>query len=230
MSEEREKFIEIKVYQDCAMITSEQELGDDVPPQKTVKTVKIEDFIKAFSEAELDYSSPILPPNCVRYKEKGNQTIVMLLHEETTFTASCGSETYENCIRPNVLMVYYLNKDENAQYSISRTEAYGIKDSPNLITANTVLFGLPFPNIGTDGWVCWGSNSISGKFKSLVGLKAYVDRVFNSPFNNHLFNGGSLHPFGIHSNHDLFRYLQGKDHFPYEILENLGNRRTLGSL
>jgi hypothetical protein len=225
---EKELPIEIKVFKNSAIITDSKIVGGNVI-QKIIKTVKIEDFIKSFREAEMDYTSPILPSNCIKYKEKGNETIVMLLHEEARFNAICGESTYNNCVRPTILMVYHLHKDNN-NYSISKTEAYGVKDSVNLISANTVLWGLPFPNIGTDGWVCWGSNSVAGTFKTLGGLKAYIERIFNSPFNSHLFNSASLHPYGIRSNHDLFNFLKDKDHFPYEILENLGSSKTVGSI
>jgi hypothetical protein len=127
-------------------------------------------------------------------------------------------------------MVYSLIKDSNNEYSISGTQAYGVKDSVNIVSDKTILWGLPFPNIGTDGYVCWGSNSVAGKFKSLTSLKVYVERIFNSPFNNHLFYSSGLSPFGINSNHDLFKFLQDKPYFPYEILENLGSKKTIGSI
>jgi hypothetical protein len=223
--------ITIEIYRDSAIITEPKvtDPGKKIV-QYSVKTIKVESLIKAFNETELDIVSPILPPNCVKYREKGNTTVLALLHEEKVYNATVSGQKYDNCIRPNIVMIYHLRKDNSEQYSIQNTQAFGIKDNPSMIGPNTILYGLPFPNVGADGWVCWGNNSVSGTFKSLVGLKAYCDRLFTSPFNNHLFNAYGLGIHGIRNEHDLFAACQNKANFNYDLLENLGQRKTLGDI
>jgi len=221
--------INISIYRNFAIIDEPEIINiEEKIVRHTVKTVKIETFVKAMSETTIDIVSPILPPNCIRYREKGNEVIVILFHEMAKFSADCQGERFDNCIRPNMVMVYYLNQT-NGSYNIKTVKAYGIAESAGMIGPKTRLYGLPFPNVGSDGWVCWGSNSISGTFNSLVGLRIYVDRFFSTPFNSHLFNSSLLNMHGITGPQELFKALQDKDHFPVEYFENLGNK-TLGDL
>jgi hypothetical protein len=223
--------IKIEIYRDNAVIIEPKitDVGKKIY-KNVVKTVKLDSLIKAFSETELDIVSPILPPNCIRFREKGNSTVITLLHEEKRFTATVSGIRYENCVRPNMLMVFHLSKDSTNNYSIRNSQAFGIKDNPAMISEATVLYGLPFPNIGADGWICWGNNSVAGSFKSLVGLRAYCDRLFAAPFNNHLFNSYGLGVHGISNEHDLFKAIQDKPAFNYDLFENIGQRKTIGDL
>lgn len=223
---EANKIAHIDILANAAIITYNEQGSFD---KKVCKTIKLETLIKAFQTTQTKLVSPILPNNCIKYEEKGNTVIVRLLHEQTKFTATCFGKVYEEVIRPTCLMTYKLNK-QGETYSIIGTELFGIIDDPLLISNNTQLYGLPFPNISANGWICWGNNSIAGNFRSLTGLKVYIERLFKAPFNDHVFNTGFLRNFGINGPADLFKYLQGKEKFPNEILENLGTGHTIGSL
>lgn len=223
--------IKIEIYKELAIITQPVILKEEDNFYKNiVKTVKVESLIKAFNETELNIASPILPLNCIKYKESGNSIKVILLHEERHFNAIVSEKIYDNCIRPNLIFVFTLRKDAGDNYAITNTQAYGIKDSPAIVSDRTILYGLPFPNVGADGWVCWGNNSISGTFKSLVGLRSYCDRFFASPFNNHLFNSYLLKNHNINNHYEFFKYLQNKPMFNYDLMENLGTQRTIGDI
>lgn len=187
-----------------------------------VKTLKIESLVKAFRDTETTIESPLLPLNTIKYKEHGNSIIVLLYYPETKFTAHYSNEVFENCARPNLIMQFVLNKNDNL-YTISKSNCFGVKEKDILINENTKLYGLPFPNIGSGGWICWGSNSMSGSLVSLMGLNVYIDRLFGSPFNTHLFNTVLLKPFGINSPKELFQYLTTVDVFPQAMLENYNN-------
>jgi hypothetical protein len=214
-----DEFINIKIFRDYAIIQ------EPLTKKKFLnKTVKLESLTKAFSETEITIASPILPHGCIRYKEKGNEVIVIVFHEGTPFDADCYGNIYTNCIRPNIIMAYYLNVD-NGIYNIKTVKAFGVIDPIGTLNENTRLYGLPFPNVGTDGWVCWGSNSVAGTFTSLVGLRVNYNRFFAMPFNNHLFNSGALGMFGITTPQQLFTAIQDKNVFPNDLLENLGNRK-----
>jgi hypothetical protein len=201
---------------------------------RTTKTIKLDSLIKAFKNAETKISSPILPVNTIRYQEEGSNVAILLYHEPTTFTATCFGKTYENCCRPGLIMKYILGVEDKGEvgkeYSIHDTKCFGLVDSQMLLNSKSQLYGLPFPNISSEGWICWGSNSIAGKVKSLTGLGMYVNRLFNSPFNDHIFHNALLKNYGINSPEDLFKYIQGKERFPTELLENLGRNFTLGTL
>ena len=197
------------------------------------KTVKLENIIKSFSSVNMGIESPILPNNCIKFKEKGNSTCIILYYEPTTFTAHLSNgSVYENVSRPGIIMKFDLGKNTvTNQYNIQNTNCYGVKDPYIALNDNTRLYGLPYPNISSSGGICWGSNSIGGNFTSLVGLKSYIDRLFTSPFNNHLYNHTFLRSVANIDGHiELFKFLQDKPHFPIEIFENLGTDFTLGKL
>lgn len=195
-----------------------------------VKTIKLESLIKVFSSTESKIETPILPTNTIKYSEKGNSCNIILYHEKSTFTATYSDGTiFENCVRPPMILKYQLNND-NGTFRISNSSAYGIVDDLLLINDNTQLFGLPFPNISSDGWICWGNNIMSGNIKSLIGLRNYIDRLFIAPFNNHLFNYSFLKNFGINDPKDLFKSLQNIDLMPKHYLENLGRDFKLKSI
>jgi len=215
--------ISIDIFDSAANISFNQEFGTEV------KTIKIDSLVKAFNGTDVSIESPILPLNTIQYKEKGNSIIVITAYPQCKFNATYKDIVYENCIRPNLVLKFELNKNNNI-YNISNTICFGLKDDLTLLTSKTKLYDMPFPNIGNGGWVCWGANSISGSLISLTGLNIYINRLFNSPFNNHLFKAGLLNPFGIHNVEDFFKFLQNKETFPREILINTSNNLTLGDL
>lgn len=220
------KIASIDILPNAAIITYKESNG----LTRIVKTVKLESLIKAFQSTDTKLSSPILPSNCIRYEEKGNSVVIILLHEQTRFTATCFGKIYENVLRPNLIMKYTLHK-RGETYSIGATDCFAIADDPMLISTNTQLYGMPFPNISPSGWICWGNNSIAGNFRSLTGLKVYVERLFKAPFNDHVFNSQFLKNFDINGPAQLFELLQQEsDRFPNQILENLGRQFTLGSI
>jgi len=196
----------------------------------TCKTVKLESIIKAFSSVNVAIESPILPMNCIKYKEKGNAIDVLLYHEPTRFTATVGNEKFENCLRPGLILKYGLTKSGEDSYSISNSACFGVKDPYIMLRNTTRLYGLPFPNIGTGGWICWGSNSAGGTVTSLVGLRSYIERLFSSPFNTHLFNSSLLNnTHQISTPQGLFKYLQTLDRWDDSLFET-ANGVTIGSL
>lgn len=197
------------------------------------KTIKLESLLKAFQNTDTNIESPLLPLNCIRYRELGSTVSVVLYHGPRTFTATCSGQTFENCIRPGIIIKYILNVDTDyngKKYTINDTRCYGVIDDSVLFGNKTQLYGLPFPNISSEGWVCWGSNSVAGEIRALTGLGVFVDRLFNSPFNSHVFHNSLLKAYGIQVPTDLFTFIQNKNKFPTELLENLGANWNLGML
>ena len=212
--------ISINIFDNAAQIINKKE----------VKTVKLESLIKVFSSTESRIETPILPLNTIKYSEKGNSISIILYHEQSIFTATYSDGTiFENCVRPPMVIKYILNND-NGTFRINNSLAYGVVDDLLLINNDTQLFGLPFPNIGSDGWICWGSNTMSGNLKSLMGLRNYIDRLFMAPFNNHIFNYSFLKNFGISTPQELFKSLQNIPVMPKHYLENLGRDFKLKTL
>lgn len=197
---------------------------------QAAKTIKLESLVKAFKETDSKIQSPILPIGTIKYSEYGLYKNIIIYIAPSKFNATVGNNVFENCCRPAMLFKVQLSTSNSGDYIISGTSIFGIKDSYLMLSENTQLFGLPFPNIGSGGHICWGSNSMAGTLKSLMGIPAYIDRLFNSPFNNHLFNTDFLKTFGINTPEKLFEYIKDKDVFPLELLEGLGRNYTLSSL
>lgn len=233
-TQEKRAGIVIEIFDNSSQVTIRDTVSN-VHKQElnTVKTVKLESLVKAFQNAETKITTPIIPPNTIKYEEKGNLIYLLLYYEPSHFTATCYKNQYENCARPGLIMKYGLNIEENAQgrtFKICETKCFGVVDDLLLLNENSQLYGLPFPNIGNDGWICWGGNSIGGNFKSLMGIRSYVDRLFKSPFNDHVFNSPLLKNFGISTPESFFTFIQDKPVFPKELLENLGRKYTIGTI
>jgi hypothetical protein len=221
----------IKVYGNNCIV----DINNNNGKGNTIKTVKLESLVKAFQNTDTKIESPILPLNCIRYQEHGSNISVILYHPPKKFNATCFKDVFEDCIRPGIVIKYILGykNDPNygRSYNIQDSRCFGVVDDFGLFSNKTQLFGLPFPNISSEGWVCWGSNSIGGEIRALTGLYVYIDRIFNSPFNSHIFHNALLKNYGINEPRDLFKYIQGRDRFPNELLENLGAKNwTLGKL
>ena len=219
------KFI-IEIYDNTSNIISFKNNERNIKVSKTVKT---ESLVKAFKDTETSIESPLLPLNTIKYKEKGNTIEIILYYPPANFDATCFDVIYENCIRPGIIMSYKLNQIESG-FTINKTSCFGVKDDIILLNDNTKLYDLPFPNIGSGGWICWGSNSMSGILKTLMGLNVFINRLFNSPFNNHLFEVSLLKPFGINNVQDFFKFIQNKPVFPPELLINNNSNKTIRSL
>lgn len=201
-----------------------------------IKTVKLDTLIQAFQKFGLGTETPILPRNCIKYKEKGGNIVIVLAYSPSKFNATMSidrsvpnskPEVFENCPRPSVLMMFEMRKNDDESFYLNQTRAYCIKEDLALITKKTRVFMLPFPNIGEDGWVCWGSNNIGSNFKSLIGLDRLVDLLFNSPFNHDLFRGNSFADAGISSPKQLFEYIKDKDIFPDNLFVNSSRSHSL---
>lgn len=196
----------------------------------TTKVVKIPTLVKAFQEHAVPLETPIMPVGCIKYKEKGNHAIVITYHPETRFTAKWRDNVYENCVRPAIIMSSTLYVNGDGSFSLKGSQVFGVKDPAILINDNTRLQRLPFPNIYDNGNVCWGGNSIAGSFKVLTGIGQYVDRIFNSVFNNDLFSNGHVRQFGLETPGDVFNFLKDKETFPQELFREMGSSYTIRSL
>lgn len=191
-----------------------------------IKTVKLDSVIKAFSSTKTAIDSPILPKNCIRYKENGNGCTVLVYHEPTKFTATLADDTIvENCVRPGLVVRYQLNKLANDNFTLSGSHVFGIKVPYIAVNDNTKLYGLSFPNVSSNGWICWGGMNNSGTFNSLVSLSDYIERFFvGSKFNNHLFSSPGLRILGINGYKEFFQYISNcGDIFPNELYDDIGN-------
>lgn len=193
----------------------------------TSKTVKIQTLIKAFQDQDGGISTPVLPRNTIKYVEKGNKATLFLYGEPTHFKATVGDKIYENCSRPGLVMIIYLNCEPTG-WSMCDSKAFAVKEDRLLLNDHVKLYGLPFPNVSDTGWICWGNNASGGVFASLTGLGMLIDRLFNSPFNNHVFHSGSFRHLGIENHHDFFKYIQDKPFFPEELLLNSVGSPVLG--
>lgn len=196
----------------------------------TCKTIKLEDLVKAFSGIKVAIKSPLLPQNCIRYSENGNIVTVLLFHEQARFNATVFNNNYENCLRPRMIMKYSLLK-ANDSYIMQNSSCFGVKDQFIALNNNTQLYGLPFPNINSSGWICWGSNSSGGNFRSLIGLSLYIDRLFGTPFNNHLYNSSLLKTtHGFDGPEALFKYTSDLKEWDDSLFEHIGTSYTLDKI
>lgn len=217
----------IKIFGNSCIVTTKQKDNCFI-----AKTVKLESLIKVFQNTSAKIESPILPLNTLRYQEEGTQVAIILYHEPVRFNATYSSKVYENCIRPGVIIKYTLSVKDGIEktYTICGTRCFGVLDSPIMFSKNTQLYGLPFPNISSEGYVCWGGNNMGGELKALTGLNSYVLRLFNSPFSGHGFSSQNMRNLGINNPGDLFKYLQNRETFDNQLLEHLGRSFTLGNL
>jgi len=168
--------INIELMGNSAIIRSPSKCGR----ADAAKTVKITTLVRAFQDQDRGMETPILPKNTLKYVERGNKAIIYVYSEPTHFKATVGDQIYENCSRPGLVMIIELNMEGNA-WSVRDSKIFAIKDDRLLINNETKLYGLPFPNISDDGWICWGSNASGGTFHSLTGLGMLIDRLFGSP-------------------------------------------------
>lgn len=202
--------------------------------ENIAKTIKLESLIKAFQTTENKICSPILPYGTIKYIENGNNIEIIVLHKSNKYEMTCNKKIYENCITPNIVIKYILKVTDSGTmgklYNISETTMFGIRDNVQLIGNGTKLYGLPFPNVDSKGWMCWGANSLSGQISALSGLSNYIDRFFTTPFNGHLFNSSFLSQFGINKPEDLFDKISNADNFPVEYLEHLSSKNVLGGM
>lgn len=193
------------------------------------KTVKLSTLVNAFKSDNSGYESPILPKNAIRYLERGNKSVLIIYAEPTTFTATVDGKKYENCTRPGLVMSINLNSSKSG-WTINECKCFAVKEDRLMINKDTRVYGLPFPNISDNGWICWGSNSTGGNFQSLTGLGLLIDRLFNSPFNNHVFSSSLFSHLGIKDHHDFFKFIQDKPSFPDELLIKTANALKIGDL
>lgn len=228
-----EKKIDIKISNNVALLN----ISNDIEEMQH-KTVKLEDLIQAFQKFGLGVDTPILPRSTIRYRERGGKITLILAYPATKFTAVLqanidGVETkFENCARPAILMCFELCKNEDNSFNLTNSNAYGIKEDLLLINLKTPVFNLPFPNIGEDGWICWGGNNVGSRFTSLMGLDSLINILFSSKFNSDLFNRNAFADLGISSPNDFFTYIQGKDIFPDGLFLHSGRRAnfTIGDI
>lgn len=205
---------------------------------RTSKTVSIQSLMKSFKSFVSSTSSPILPTNCIKYKEAGNYIYLGLYHKSERFTATLdlrdGAPTvFENCVRPPMIMVYKLGIRGDGGYSLHETLAYAVtEESAMLVDNKTELYRPPFPNIGDAAAVCWGSTARgnSSELNSLTGLGMYCDKLFNTQFNSDLFNATLMSSLGISRPADLFKRLQTEEFFPAELLLKLHTKKTVGGI
>lgn len=199
------------------------------------KTIGTKQLVKIFKTSSTRLATPLLPRGTVRYSETGNTGSLTLFHEATSFTLTYdgydSAEIFENVKRPNVIMNFKLSLNKDNTYYVTDSKCYGVIDSYITLSEMTPLYELPFPNIGGDGYICWGGNKlINGHFKSLMGFTAFVDILFNSPFNDDLFYGHTSTMYNIKNPKDLFKILQESDTFPEGLLSTSSSSPKLGDL
>jgi len=194
------------------------------------KTVKIESLVKAFQDKGTGINTPVLPVGTIKWQEKGNRAFLFLYSPPVKFDANYKSEVITDCIRPGVIMKFELQVNKK-NFTLSQTFAWAVKDAPMFFNDNTILYNLPFPNVSDSGWVCWGGGSVlSGEFQSLCGLGNYINRLFNAPFNNDLFQGSLFRHVGFDTPLGLFNFLKGKEEFPDQLYVDSGRNYTLGTI
>lgn len=236
MSEKVEKkqseSLNIELFGDYAIVTSpvspvrnNSTLDIFETGVKSKKTVSIESLLKVFKDQNVGMKTPILPIGTIRYIEKGTNTEIILFSPESKFVATVGDKKFDS-VRPNLVMKFILRVN-NGTYTISDTRLFAVKENAVLLNDKSKLYALPFPNISDNGWICWGSNGLSGSFTSLMGLPMYIDRLFAAPFNNHLFQGRLFKSLGFDTHVGLFEYLEGKETFPDELYIDVG-KNTFG--
>ena len=144
------------------------------------KFVTIQDVAAAFTGAELD--TDWLPPGIVRagYCQHGAYAVYAVPPQVVSIALA--QEGKEDLLTitipiPATLMVgieasYYLAALGNAEFS-----------------PEAALFHAPFPNVNTNGKICWGGNSPK---RAGPGCMPEAWRLFfTTPFNNHLVSGKS---------------------------------------
>jgi hypothetical protein len=217
--------ITVEICGNKAIITSPSHNGS-----QHKKTLKVDTLVKAFQEQGTGIQSPLLPLGTIKYKEKGNSAILIIYSPPAKFNAQYQSDTFENCIRPGLVMRFNLGVRDNT-YNLIDTYVWAVKEAPLFLNENTPLYALPFPNINDKGWVCWGgTNTLAGSLRSLMGLPVYIDRLFGAPFNNDLFQGALFRHAGFDTPRGLFEFLKDKEEFPESLYVDAGYNTKLGGI
>lgn len=140
--------------------------------------------------------TPILPKGTVLYQEDASGTkVVVLERDRARRDVTFHNTPYNQVGHPKLLFAFLVKHDE-----IKACQIVAIKDVT--IKPNSRLFRYPFSNVYSDNRACWPELA-SIKIKNLYELQNLPDLFFNSPANNHLFQGENLR--------EWFFTLQNKD-------------------
>ncbi len=140
--------------------------------------------------------TPILPKGTVLYQEESDGTkIVVLERERARRDVIFHNTPYSQVGHPKLLFAFLVKQD-----MIWACQIVVVKDVS--IKPKTKLYRYPFSNVYSDNRACWPELT-NIKIKSLFELQNLPDLFFNSPANNHLFEGENLR--------EWFYKLQNKD-------------------
>lgn len=168
-------------------------------------------LLRRYKEKHVVCTSPILPKGTLLYQEDNRGGYIIAIEvEPQQRDVMFYQTTFENVGHPRLIFVFEVNESRTAKANL-----FAVKDP--VIKATTKLYRYPFANVYSNGSCCWPELS-SVSIEDPVQLSNLVHLFFNSPHNNHLFNGENLR--------ELFSKLSGKD-FDFAMLKPFGT--TFGS-
>ncbi|GGG18306.1 hypothetical protein [Paenibacillus abyssi] len=153
--------------------------------------------ISEFSPVVKTACTPILPKGTVLYQEESNGTkIIILERDKAQRNVQFHDSVYEQVGHPKLLFAFAVRGKH-----IRGCRIFAVKDA--VIKPATELYRYPFANVyKEDQRACWPE--LSGiEINNLFELQNLPELFFNSPANNHLFQGENLR--------EWLMKLQGKD-------------------
>ena len=139
-------------------------------------------FRKIF--ADVGFKTPLLPPQCRLYIEKGSRAAVVIerppIKQAISFEITPGKiQIYEDVFVPQSLFTLIFDRDRFWRGYLASLP--GTLDLPKQLNEDTPVIRWPWGNIHIDGKVCWGANE-TNTFSLKNGV-AVTESFFHSTFN-----------------------------------------------
>lgn len=169
-------------------------------------------LLRSYENKKIICSSPILPKGTLTYQEdnKGNYYVAIQVASQQR-DVYFYKTLFEKVGHPNLIFIFIVATDKSV-----KAKLFAVKDTN--VKHSTRLYHYPFANVYGDGSCCWPElNQI--RIEEAIQLHNLIYLYFNSPHNNHLFNGENLR--------EVLNTLSGKD-FDHKKLKPVGT--TFGTL
>lgn len=159
--------------------------------------LRVEDVIESLEAIiraqDSFFELPLLPKRCIHFTQtkSGRCTQLLVEIEKAIFPIRYSVkrdelETYFIGF-PRLLVCFKLFQDEHTgvyRLNGQGTKLFALEENAE-INEDTSLYCFPFPNVYTDGHICWGMNQLP-TFPSLVALEKFMSIFTSAPFNEDL--------------------------------------------
>lgn len=204
---------EIKIYSESLFATVfNREQGSEIASTFELHPTAIQEILSSFPTA-----SGLLPAGILFWERWGpnERLAVYLPPARRTLIWKNG---HSGDVSYQVPLPGFVFAGGEKEASIFAVKESNIKES-------TKLYQAPLPNVGSNGKICFGGNSIPSITSQNIGKIA--DLFFCSPFNSQL-SGGI--PDRFHENAgEFWKSIEGKSAFPLKELKS-DDHLTVGSL